>query len=146
MAFVNQSSKSDIWKSSSPAQMVGPGSYDVEGSHHKELMSALYPKKHAPFNGSSPKITKPIKDSPGKSTVSVIKYRSGRLLKDEVRLRAHIDPSRYVAARNLHHQRQWSLHATNLGLLKRKQEQNFALISHLKNCCTRTWLILSCEQ
>ena len=35
-------------KNSNPT--VGPASYDTDARVHKELMTALYPKKKAPFN------------------------------------------------------------------------------------------------
>lgn len=50
------------------APPVGPGTYDTEAPAHKELMTALYPKKGVPFNASdekrvanpsSPKLDKP---------------------------------------------------------------------------------------
>jgi hypothetical protein len=50
MAFVSQSPRSI--KQSNPTLSVGPGSYDIDGLAHKEIMNALYPKRNAPFNGS----------------------------------------------------------------------------------------------
>ena len=51
-------------------KIVGPGTYDLENSAHKDMMSVLYPKRQPPFNisearqaanASSPKL-----DGPGK--------------------------------------------------------------------------------
>ena len=70
MAFVNLSPKG-IFQNSSPTLSIGPGSYDIDGSTHKELMSVLYPKKNAPFMTTEAR--DPIKDkkTPGKPVVSV---------------------------------------------------------------------------
>jgi hypothetical protein len=48
MAFVVQSKRETViaaQQRNSSKLIVGPGSYDPEATAHKELMSALYPKK-----------------------------------------------------------------------------------------------------
>jgi hypothetical protein len=55
MAFVNQSKRETIIEQAqrnSSKMIAGPGTYDPEATAHKELMSALYPKKQVPFNAN----------------------------------------------------------------------------------------------
>ncbi len=57
MAFVNQSKRETQIHDNSQSKVslspdVGPGAYDIENLKHKELVSALYPRKHAPFNAT----------------------------------------------------------------------------------------------
>jgi len=73
MAFVVQSKRETViaaQQRNSSKLIVGPGSYDPEATAHKELMSALYPKKQVPFNTNSPKNSSLLKqaslDVPGK--------------------------------------------------------------------------------
>ena len=49
------------------APVIGPGSYEPEASAHKELMTALYPKKTVPFNATDQRNTSsPFLANPGK--------------------------------------------------------------------------------
>ena len=61
---------------------MGPGSYDVEGAAHKELMNALYPKKNAPFNITEVRYPLNKDQTPGKFSLPLHINRSWQLLRE----------------------------------------------------------------
>ena len=68
MAFVNSSPKNITFHTKASQDHLGPGSYDVDATDHKKLMSILRPKKTAPFNQTSKRgFNKSNSPTPGKS-------------------------------------------------------------------------------
>lgn len=52
MSFASQSKRETFiyQQEKFKSQVLGPGHYDIEGKAHKELMTAIYPKRKVAFN------------------------------------------------------------------------------------------------
>ncbi len=76
MAFVSQSKRESVFESEIKGSNkdLGPGTYDIDHTVHKEVMAVLFPKKKVPFNIKENRdvveaYIPPKHETPGKLTV-----------------------------------------------------------------------------